>query len=597
MQGVRKKLLWSVALVCLLGAVSGRPIGSQVLQNMVSSRARVYPQVATGVLAMREDTAGHIYILSNPAHSILIFDATGAQIGQIPAANSPVSSFSYAADFDVARNGNVAVIDRGANQIDVFGPDGAFKEKVTVFAPTSIVALSNNQFAVTTLRTEHPVEVIDENGRIVRGFGEAHPATNFQILQNEPTAPTGLADTARIVGDSADNVYFALMSTSDPQIRKYDRFGYASYAAAVPTPPDQVNVPDDRVEFGFNFRRLSRSDQFSTWTTVGTSGAVHFGASAGAGIAGLLSSGGHGSYGRGGGSGAMAGTITADTSLVQPTFGVHLGAGVGRGGRGGRGSANGSSSGDSSAVLQYQGNGDALSPDSTTDATDALSYQSSNTSYGNNPDLPPTLDYLIGNPSGLGRGGPGVGGFNSFFLGGLGPRPGGFNRPFLGDTAAMLHPGDTAGPGAPAAGAGTGTGTSGGATPGPAGSHDFGGRGRFGGSDITISGGVKLNLGRQTPVILPEKRLTAMGVDHQTQEVWAAIGPMIVHFDRDGNPLDTYYLRMTDGSLLQSTAIIIEPTRILVGSATGGIYEFDRPDKSTVRSVKASAVAPKTPAQ
>jgi hypothetical protein len=594
MRGVGNKHPWLVASICLLGALSAQPSGSQVLENMVSSRARVFPQVSTGVLAMREDTAGHIYILSNPAHSILIFDASGSPIGQLPPAASGISAFSYAADFDVARNGNVAVIDRGLNQIDVFGPDGSFKEKVAVFAPTSIVALSNNQFAVTTLRTEHPVEVIDENGRIVRGFGEAHPATNFEILQNESAAPAALADTARIVGDSADNLYFAAMSSSNPQIRKYDRFGYASYSAEVPTPPDQVDVPDDRVEFGFNFMRLTRADQINSWTTIGDTGDIHFGASAGAGLAGLLSSGGRGSFGRGGGSGMMAGTITADTSLVQPTFGVHLGVSAkGRGGRGG--GQNGSSAGGSAAVLEYQGNNDALSPDSSADSTDALSYQSSNTTYGNTDvNLPPTLDYLIGNPSGgFGRGGPGVGGFNSFFLGGLGPRPGGFNRPFLGDTAAMLHPGGAADAGS----AGGAAGSPGAAGPGPAGSHDFGGRGRFGGSDLTFAGSVKLNLGKRVPVIVPEKRLTAIGVDHQTQEVWAAIGPMIVHFDRDGNPIDTYYLRMTDGSLLQSTAIVIEPTRLLVGSAAGGIYEFERPDKSAARPAKATADALKTPAE
>ena len=69
---------------------------------------------------------------------------------------------------------------------------------------------------------------------------------------------------------------------------------------------------------------------------------------------------------------------------------------------------------------------------------------------------------------------------------------------------------------------------------------------------------------------------------------------MVVHFDKDGNAIDTFYLSKPDGSLIQSTAMIVEPTRLLVGTATGGVYEFARPDKAITRPAK-SAPATDTP--
>jgi hypothetical protein len=76
-----------------------------------------------------------------------------------------------------------------------------------------------------------------------------------------------------------------------------------------------------------------------------------------------------------------------------------------------------------------------------------------------------------------------------------------------------------------------------------------------------------------TPVI------RALGVDRASQQVWAAIGDILLRFDRDGNLLDTYRVATTQGAALQPVGILVEPDRILLVSDPAGIYEFVRPDK------------------
>lgn len=644
MQVRLKRPLWLFYLAFLGAALSGAPARSQSLHNMVSSEQRVFPQVSGGIIAMQEDAAGHVYVLANPGHSVRIFDAKGNPTGEIPNANSGGVTLKYGIDLDVAANGTILVADRGANSVDIFGADGSLKKKVVVLLPTSIVALSNGQFAVTTLRTEHPVEIIDQTGKIVRGFGEDSNSDSSSSPPSDQSAgyTPPLADTGRLVGDSADNLYFAVLSTTDPRVRKFDRFGYAAYAASVPTPEEldhEATALDDRLQLSFNFTRLSRSDQISSYATLGQSGRMQFGGNVGLGLAGMMAASGRGG-GRGGSSGTVAGTITANTSLEQPEFDMHVGvkasnrttAGRGRGGtsNSGNGSQQGSSSGSASAdssstnsssdqVLEFAGAGTGGASDSTSSDTSATGGQYSNTlqfqstsaapTDSSNP-IPSTMDYMFGTPQ-PGAGG-GVGGFSSFFLGGFGPRAGGFGRPFPGGAipghmgADALAMGATPNP----LGAATRPGVlppilpPGGVqekamTNGPF-KSGYGGRGGYGASDMTFAATLRINLDRPRPAIITEKTLTAVGVDHQTQEIWAAIGPMIIHFDKDGNPLDTYYLTTPEGAKLDITAIVVEPARLLIGSSTGGVYDFARPDKSlaaTAKAVPTSPQAPKNPAQ
>jgi hypothetical protein len=81
---------------------------------------------------------------------------------------------------------------------------------------------------------------------------------------------------------------------------------------------------------------------------------------------------------------------------------------------------------------------------------------------------------------------------------------------------------------------------------------------------------------RGMPVL--HRILTAMGVDPQTQDVWLAIGTLLMHFNKDGQRLASYRTYTPRGARLEASTILVEPDRLLLGADPQGIYEFVRPD-------------------
>lgn len=79
----------------------------------------------------------------------------------------------------------------------------------------------------------------------------------------------------------------------------------------------------------------------------------------------------------------------------------------------------------------------------------------------------------------------------------------------------------------------------------------------------------------------PESKVQvdSLAVDSASQEVWAAIGGDLVHFDKDGNLAGYYCLSTADKGPVRPTAILVDPDRILIGTDPFGIFEYVRPDK------------------
>jgi hypothetical protein len=73
--------------------------------------------------------------------------------------------------------------------------------------------------------------------------------------------------------------------------------------------------------------------------------------------------------------------------------------------------------------------------------------------------------------------------------------------------------------------------------------------------------------------------ISAFVVDPASQEVWAAMGDELSHFDKDGGLLATYRTATANGTRLEPSAILIESSRILLAVDPLGVYEFSRPDK------------------
>jgi len=88
-----------------------------------------------------------------------------------------------------------------------------------------------------------------------------------------------------------------------------------------------------------------------------------------------------------------------------------------------------------------------------------------------------------------------------------------------------------------------------------AGDMRFGGpHGRFGEGLYNLTGTVKVNLDHIGSATDAKPVITAVGVDHVSQDIWAAIGRVIVHFDKNGDYLGDYYIATPDGAPLRASA-------------------------------------------
>jgi hypothetical protein len=73
--------------------------------------------------------------------------------------------------------------------------------------------------------------------------------------------------------------------------------------------------------------------------------------------------------------------------------------------------------------------------------------------------------------------------------------------------------------------------------------------------------------------------ISAVGVDPQTQELWIAIGTLLMRFDKDGQRLSSFRTYLPGGARLEASQILVEPDRLLIGADPQGIYEFPKPQK------------------
>ena len=121
--------------------------------------------------------------------------------------------------------------------------------------------------------------------------------------------------------------------------------------------------------------------------------------------------------------------------------------------------------------------------------------------------------------------------------------------------------------------------------------HFGGGHGRYGEGLYNLTGTVKVNLDHPPNSSDDKPLITAVGVDRVSQDIWAAIGRVLVHFDKNGGYLADYYLATSDGAPLRASAIIVEPDRLIVASDSRGIYEFPRSDASASHSSGPSSIA------
>jgi hypothetical protein len=561
----------------------------QGLRTVVESHDRVFPGVGAGVTALKRDSSGRYYILAKPETVISVFGPDGILLGQVPNAKSNGTTIHYAVDIDLNPDGFLVVADRGANAIVVFAPDGSFVSTTPVIAPTSVVALSDGQFAVTSLVSKRLVEVIDQRGRVVRSFGD--PIQAEDQPDKQPPNKEPLMNRGKVSGDSAGGIYFAFTSVPDPTVRQYDRYGYVGYEALIPahvfgeTPPQ----PNDRIEYTFGFSDESFSDQIRSSVTVGSSGDLKFSGGVGTGFGEALRRG-EGfdqaiqQQTTGGGGGPFGAMFSGQVSSQGTNFQLGMGTMSGFGGRGRTGFGSVSDQTNSQgAALRFNSSdsNDTSDLSQSSSSVDASSMSADlQSSFGSNGAgaTDSFNDYSAPPPTG---GGLSQGGLPASFVlgssfGGFGFRQGGFGGGMGG------HEGG-AGSATPASGAQHSAGA--GAEMGMHGSDGFshlGYRGgHFGSSSYAFTGGMRVNLGDLGRVSSFDKPIiTAMAADPETHEIWAGIGDTLVHFNKEGDPVGIYYLTLSGGTAIKPAAVLVEPDRILIAADPWGIFGFARPDKA-----------------
>jgi hypothetical protein len=571
----------ALALLC---ACVEHPAQAQGVQTVLHARGRVFPEVGSGAAVIERDAAGRYYILAAPASVIHIYTSDGKHLGQIPNSQPGSATIKYAVDFDLDPSGRVFVADRGANAVKIFTPDGVLEASVPVNAPMSVVALANGEFAVVTLRSDHLVRVMNEHGKLLRSFGNISDAVNdpsqltvpalSASANSDPGYAAGYAtgpppayamDVGKLYSGAPGEIYFAFTSLKDPKFRKYDRFGYAGYEAEIPANALIPDITHDKsqVQLGMRVSGMAGPGEMYSF------GSMY---SVGGGAPAFTANGGHGGGGRRGGSAAQGGSGGATPA----------------GGAGSGGTASGGSS-DTDPTTSATGSAEG------SDLSGSLSANSNNGNAASSSSSTPDFNALlgVGGPGG-GFGAPGI--FGPGFGGGFG---GGFEHHSFGaDAGGAEGAAAVAGAGGvfPGTHIGEPAGGHGGAENPGAGHGEFGehfGRGGFRQEGLNSFAGV-VKFTEREPDTKVKPVIHALGVDRASQQVWAAVGDMLLRFDRDGNLLDIYRVATTQGAALQPVGILVEPDRILLIADPAGIYEFARPDKS--QPTGKQALKPESPA-
>lgn len=73
--------------------------------------------------------------------------------------------------------------------------------------------------------------------------------------------------------------------------------------------------------------------------------------------------------------------------------------------------------------------------------------------------------------------------------------------------------------------------------------------------------------------------ISSVGVDPVSQEMWIAVGTLLLEFDKDGQRLYSFRTYLPGGGRMDPSQIVVESDRLLLGADPQGIYEFPKPAK------------------
>jgi hypothetical protein len=200
------------ALAILSVAILSGPLVQAQQDPPLDATQRRFSDVGAGFRAVRRGPDGSYYVLA--ASAVVIFDSQGRKLGQIPAQPRP-GEIVLPNSLDVDASGRVYIADLGGNAVRVYNADGTPFAHFEVPAPTQIIALPRNQFAVCSAGAEHLIAVYDLHGTLLREFGELADLSDDAELNHR-------LNQGHLAADKAGNLYFAFRYLPEPTVRKYD---------------------------------------------------------------------------------------------------------------------------------------------------------------------------------------------------------------------------------------------------------------------------------------------------------------------------------------------------------------------------------------
>ncbi len=248
---LRRVLLASTMLALALAVLGiGRVVRAQVEEQEIQAMARLFPEVGVGLRAIKRDSAGRYYVLAAPSAVVRVYASDGKPLGSVPASPSKASDIVYGEGLDVDPAGRVYVADRGGNAVRVYDTSGRLALLIPVAAPTSVAALPGSEIAVASSRSAHLVEVYDQQGKIVREFGDPSELAERAELNR-------FLNIGRFVSDPVGNIYYAFAYLPEPTVRKYNRYGYAAFEVSLATTEYQPEAQAVRREIEQQDQRRS----------------------------------------------------------------------------------------------------------------------------------------------------------------------------------------------------------------------------------------------------------------------------------------------------------------------------------------------------
>jgi hypothetical protein len=76
--------------------------------------------------------------------------------------------------------------------------------------------------------------------------------------------------------------------------------------------------------------------------------------------------------------------------------------------------------------------------------------------------------------------------------------------------------------------------------------------------------------------VLPHEIISAIGIDAETQQLWLALGNLVMHFDNADNNTASGRAYTTTGVRMVPSFVLPEKDDLLLGNTALGIYEFSR---------------------